>query len=379
MVEFECVITWHTLYDAKWSHQNCTHATVIAIPHGSPLMLIFIKCTKRYHVGFGRTGSTLILVHVCIWMYHYLVYDAPRMTRSQLCPRLLFTDNGDDIHTVLRWFWLYIYGTVSCWRWMHRQYVLIGESVNFNFVSSLSIRYNMNDIIAIVHSGIHYNDNDCWLRADVDVDWIYEMVSCRFWPNRKYVEIDAYLNLNMSLHLHYDAILIAYSSPAIQIHYNGDGIYGSTLMLIEYMERCHAGFDRTESTLILVFVWICHYLVPSYHHNCVLACYSTTMTMTYGFALMLIGRTYATVSCPRCWPNSKYVIIGACVNLNVRLPGIRYIIQHQSIIIVHSPAMQTHYNGNTHGSALMLIEYMERYRVGFGWIGSTLVLVHVWI
>ena len=375
MVEFECVITWHTLYDAKWSHQNCTHATVIAIPHGSPLMLIFIKCTKRYHVGFGRTGSTLILVHVCIWMYHYLVYDAPRMTRSQLCPRLLFTDNGDDIHTVLRWFWLYIYGTVSCWRWMHRQYVLIGESVNFNFVSSLSIRYNMNDIIAIVHSGIHYNDNDCWLRADVDVDWIYEMVSCRFWPNRKYVEIGTHLNLNMPLHLHYDAILIAYSSPAIQIHYNGDGIYGSARMLIEHMERCHVGFGRTESTLvsIRVWIWMCHYLVydaPWHHHNCVLANYNDNDIRLCAD----VDWTYATVSCPRCWPNSKYVIICACVNLNVQL-----LMQHQNIIIGHSPAMQTHYNCTVHGSALMLIEYMERYRFGFGRTESTLALVHVWI
>ena len=48
-----------------------------------------------------------------------------------------------------------------------------------------------------------------------------------------------------------------------------------------------------------------------------------------------------------------------------------------SATIVHSPAMQTHYNDNVDGSALVFIEYMEWYRVGFGQTESTLVLVHV--
>ena len=47
--------------------------------HGSALILILIECMKRCHVGFGRKVCTLlvlVLVHVCIWMFHCLIYNA---------------------------------------------------------------------------------------------------------------------------------------------------------------------------------------------------------------------------------------------------------------------------------------------------------------
>ena len=54
-----------------------------------------------------------------------------------------------------------------------------------------------------------------------------------------------------------------------------------------------------------------------------------------------------------------------------------YRMQHGTIAIAHSTPMQTHYNGNGTRYALMLIEYMERYRVGFERTDRTLVLVHI--
>ena len=54
-----------------------------------------------------------------------------------------------------------------------------------------------------------------------------------------------------------------------------------------------------------------------------------------------------------------------------------------TITIAYSPAIQLQWRWYTiyDGSApmLMLVEYMERYCVGFGQTGCTLVLVHVWI
>ena len=168
------------------------------------------------------------------------------------------------------------------------------------------------------------------------------------------------------------------------------------------------GFEWTARMLVSVHVWICvhHYLVsctmtPSrlhthlvfkyngnyirlctnidsdtiwHHRDCVLACYANTLQWRWHiWHCTDVGWIYETVL---CWLglNRQYVVIGACVNLNVPLLDIRYTMRHESIIIALAPAIQTHYNGNAHGSALMLIEHTERYRVGFGWTESTLVL-----
>ena len=59
-----------------------------------------------------------------------------------------------------------------------------------------------HDTIAITHSHdiqIHDNDNDTWLCADVNVDWIYGMVSSWLWANSAYVGFSVRLNLDGSL------------------------------------------------------------------------------------------------------------------------------------------------------------------------------------
>ena len=192
MFEFECVITWYTVYDALWHYHNCTltcYSTAIAMPHGSALMFVLIKCLERYHVGFGWTAGTLVLVHVWIWMCHYLVYDAPWKTRLELQTRLLlFNDNDNDILRLCadvddNSIW---YGTISCWLSTNRKYVGIGACLDLN-ASLLGIG------VPTMHG------NNIWFYADVDVDWIYGTVSYWLWTNREYVGIGACLNLNVSL------------------------------------------------------------------------------------------------------------------------------------------------------------------------------------
>ena len=79
------------------------------------------------------------------------------------------------------------------------------------------------------------------------------------------------------------------------------------------------------------------------------------------------------------WTNREYVGIGAWSNVKTSYA------MHFEIVIVHPCAVETHYTRvqwpwYTHlGLILMLIEYVERYRVGIGRTGSTLVLVHGWI
>ena len=76
------------------------------------------------------------------------------------------------------------------------------------------------------------------------------------------------------------------------------------------------------------------------------------MAMTYGSARMLIEYM------ERCHVGCGQIAgIGACLNLNVSLLGVR---------MKHGSAL-----------ALMLIEYMERCRDAFERTGRTLVLVHV--
>ena len=123
--------------------------------------------------------------------------------------------------------------------------------------------------------------------------------------------------------------------------------HGLALMLImlECMERCHVGFGRTESTLLLVYVWICvcHYLIDDAlwnHHKCI------TMGIGTARGSALILTLIESVSC-WLWTNSLYVEISVDVYL-------------------------------TNGSVLMSVACMERCYVHFGRTDGTLTLMHVW-
>ena len=144
-------------------------------------------------------------------------------------------------------------------------------------------------------------------------------------------------------------------------------------------------FDKQEvGTLVSaqVWIWMCHYLVyrSSYNalNNCKIACYSTTMAMIYIRIRTDVDSIYGTVSC-WLWTNRLYVGIGACLNLKVPLLGVRCNMTpsqlHTHLLLKYTTMAMTY----GYALMLMLIEYMQRYRVGFGRTVCTLVLVHVWI
>ena len=80
------------------------------------------------------------------------------------------------------------------------------------------------------------------------------------------------------------------------------------------------------------------------YSNCILACYSTAMTMIYGFVLMWIKYMERYLL---CWllTNRKYVGICAFSNLGVSFLTL-YIMMHYDTIATHSPTTQIHYDDN---------------------------------
>ena len=193
--------------------------------------------------------------------------------------------------------------------------------------------------------------------------------------------IGAYLNWNVSLfgvwcttipsRLH-TRLLFEYTTMTMTS--------GSALMLIEYVERNRVGFGRPGSTLVHVWIWMCHYLVYDAlwnHHNCTLACYSNTqqwqrLIMALCWCWLNVeryridfGRTESTFVLVPVWIwTSHYLVYDAPWH------------DHNCTLACYSNTLAM-----TYGFALMLIKYMERYRVGFGrtvqLIVCTLVLVHV--
>ena len=89
-------------------------------------------------------------------------------------------------------------------------------------------------------------------------------------------------------------------------------------MLTQYMERYRVGFEWTGSTLVLAFVWIwmCHCLIWCTMKPSQL---QTRLVFDYnGNDVWLsadVDWIYGTESC-WLWTNRKYVVIGACLNLN---------------------------------------------------------------
>ena len=114
------------------------HSTIMTMTYGFALMLI--EHMERCCIGFGRTGSMLVLVHVWIRMCHCLVYVRCTMTQSQLHTRLLFNYNGNctrlctgvnvawmygtQWQMAARCCWLNVWnGISSCCLWANRRYV----------------------------------------------------------------------------------------------------------------------------------------------------------------------------------------------------------------------------------------------------------------
>ena len=159
---------------------------------------------KRCHVGFWITGSALVLVHVWIWLCHYLVNDAlwhhhncvfllhpGKITAMQIWNDVVVALDGQAV----RWHWyMFSFECVIVW------YTMRHGTIAITYTTAISI---------------HYNGNDTRLCADVG--WIHGTVSCWLCANRQCVGIGTFLNLQELLHNALFTITVAHLS-AIQIH-----------------------------------------------------------------------------------------------------------------------------------------------------------------
>ena len=280
-VGIECVVCY-LLYDALWHGHNCTLACYWNTIqwqwwHTALRWCCLHVCMERRFVGFGRIVRTLVWVDIWIWMCHCLVYDAPWNHRN-------WTRDYND-NDIRRWYWCH----VGCGRTASTLvlvHVLTFKSVN--------VMYTMHHeaITSTQPPPFEYNCNDTRLGTDGDVDWTCGTVSYWLWTNRKYVGIGACFNWNVSLPC------IRWTTTPSQLHarllFNGNVTWLCADVDIDWMyERYRIGFQRTGSTLALVYVWtwMCPYLVydaPWQHRNCTVVYYLHTIVMAYGSALMLI-------------------------------------------------------------------------------------------
>ena len=256
------------------------------------------------------TNSWYVGISVCLNVS--LIGIRCTMTPAHLHTRLLFNYNDNDIRLCFDIDW--IYATVSCWLWTSREYVGISVCLN---VSLIGIRCTMAQ--AYLHTRLLFNCNDNDIRLCVDVDWIYATVSCWLWTNREYVGITVWLNLNVSLLGIRCTMTPAHLHTRLLCNYN-DITYGSALMLIEYMERCHD-------------CWI--------------------------------------------WTNRKYVGIVVCLILNVSVIA-SYTLHHGASAFAHLTAIQLQWQWYTALCWCWLYIWNGVMTVGFERTECTLVLVYVW-
>ena len=317
----------------------------------------------RYRVGFGRTASKLVLVHVWIWMRHYLVYDASSQLHARLLFLLNYNGNGVRLYAGVDVDW--IYGTLLCWLWTNSEYVGTGACLNLN----APLLASCNDAPCVTQSQLHtrllFKHTTtatahetrlyaCWFWCWLNI--LYETVSCWFWTNRMYVGIGACLNPNVFFLVHdapwhdHNCILVWYSNTLQrQWHMTHD----SELMLfIGYMQRSHIDVGRSPAIPTkLQSLW----------RAAVCWCWCC-LNIWDGIVLAFNEQQV-------CWYWCMFEF--ECVIA-------WYTMHHDTIAIAHPPAIQLQWEWHT-AMTLMLIEYMERCRVGFGRTGSTLVLLNVWI
>ena len=201
-------------------------------------------------------------------------------------------------------------------RWLGTNSLCVGIGVCLNLNALL---LGIRCIIAIVYSPVIQLQSQ-WYKIYgfapmlILIEYIYGTVSCWISMNRKYVEIGACLNLNVSL---FDipcnicnAIAIPHS-PAIE------------------QEVSLLGYDGLYNTIAITYSPAIQLQWQWY------TIYVSALT------LMLIKYTELSIS-----TNTKYVGIGACLNLNVSLLGIRCAICN-TIAIAHSPAIELHWQLHT--------------------------------
>ena len=150
--------------DCKLAHYSTTTTTI----YGYTLMLMLIEYMERYRVGFGRTESTLVLIHVwidcvcvisclvgirCTW--HHTIVNSPatqlqrqRYTDVYWCWCWLNIWNVFMLalgKQAVRWYWcMFEFECVIAWCTMY----------NDTYSTAMEIHYNDNDIQLCVWNGV---------------------------------------------------------------------------------------------------------------------------------------------------------------------------------------------------------------------------------
>ena len=170
---------------------------------------------ERYRVGFGRTGSMLVMVHRQIWMYHYMWYDTT---------------------------WHYCNRALTCYSitmTMSNSYALMTSSqlhANLLFL----FNHNDNDLLMLIEY-MERSHAGCGRTASMLVlvhDWI--------WMSHYILGVWSTMTPSQLCIIHPGKLAMA----------NGYG-----LILMAYMEQCRVRVGRTASMLVLVHVGICNCLV----------------------------------------------------------------------------------------------------------------------
>ena len=170
MFEFECeIVTSHV-----WMHYSRSRlqiTTMSIMSHDSASILMLIEHVERCLSAVEQTGSTLVLVHVWIRISHYSENDASWHACYRKYTRMLFKYNGTGNGTRLS---LdvdidWINGLASCWRLTNRKYVRIDACLNLNA-----------PLLRLMHDGV--STRVC---ADVVINWLHGTVSLLLPLNRK--------------------------------------------------------------------------------------------------------------------------------------------------------------------------------------------------
>ena len=264
-------------------------------------------------------------------MIEFECTNARAMTQFQFHTRLLFNYNAYDTALLGCWFniWNGIVLTLDeqgvCWYWCMFEFecVISWCMMHHDTLTRLLFKYTTMTMTSAsapmliffeykkrYRSGFGWTARTlvfvhvcipiyhCMVHGALYTTMTWNMVLRWFWLNKcngvmsaldeQNVGIGVCFNLTISsLGIPYTIaiayILVCYSTTMTMI-------YGSALMLNAYMERYCVGCQRTGSTLALVhdWIWICHYFVydaACHIYNCTHAYYSTAMEMKWNVAL----------------------------------------------------------------------------------------------
>ena len=267
-------IYYRTVSCWLWTNRKyvLVYDTLVSRLHGCRFWLntnTYIVYMERYRLGFRRTGSTLVLVHLWIWVCHYLVYKASWHHHNYTLPcystsmtmafgsvlthtRLLFKHTTTAMtHDSALMLIEFIYcafivkryrvdfGRVAC------TLVCIGVCLHFDMSndSALMTLLQLRDHMIFKYIAIMTYGSALMLMLLEYMEW------CRIYF-RTYVGIGARLNLNVSLFGVWYMALWLYMLMLIECMGHNDKWLRADVD--SNMEWHHVGFGRSVGTLVCI-------------------------------------------------------------------------------------------------------------------------------